>query len=75
MLSSDRCPERARAALEREKALVLRSLKELEFDQAMGKLSATDFDEMGGRLRARAIALMKQLDAGGSGYREASSAS
>ena len=31
---------RARAALEREKALVLRSLKELEFDQAMGKLSA-----------------------------------
>jgi hypothetical protein len=63
--------ERARAALEREKALVLRSIKELEFDRAMGKVSDRDFDEMGGRLRARAIALMKQLDSGGSGYREA----
>jgi zinc-ribbon domain len=60
---------RARAALEREKALVLRSLKELEFDQAMGKLSARDFDEMSGRLRARALSLLKQLDEGGSGYR------
>jgi hypothetical protein len=37
----------------------------------MGKVSTKDFDEMAGRLRARAIALMKQLDAGGSGYREA----
>ncbi len=63
--------ERARAALEREKALVLRSIKELEFDRAMGKVSAKDFDEMAGRLRARAITLMKQLDAGGTGYREA----
>ena len=63
--------ERARAALEREKALVLRSIKELEFDRAMGKLSSRDFDEMGGRLRARAMTLMKQLDAGGAGYREA----
>jgi hypothetical protein len=62
--------DRGRAALEREKALVLRSIKELEFDRAMGKLSAKDFDEMGGRLRARALMLMKQVDAGGSGYRE-----
>jgi hypothetical protein len=61
--------DRARAALEREKALALRSLKELEFDQAMGKLSARDFEEMSGRLRARALSLMKQLDEGGSGYR------
>ena len=37
---------RARAALEREKTLVLRSIKELEFDRAMGKLSPRDFDEM-----------------------------
>ena len=43
---------RTRAALEREKALVLRSIKELEFDFAMGKVSQADFDEMGGRLRA-----------------------
>jgi len=61
--------DRARAALEREKALALRSLKELEFDQAMGKLSARDFEEMSSRLRSRALSLMKQLDEGASGYR------
>ncbi len=60
---------RTRIALEREKALVLRSLKELEFDFAMGKMSKADFDEMGGRLRRRAVGLIRQLDAGG-GYRE-----
>ena len=59
---------RTRIALEREKALVLRSIKELEFDFAMGKIAKADFDEMSGRLRARAMGLMKQLDAGG-GYR------
>ena len=53
---------RTRAAVEREKNLVLRSIKELEFDRAMGKVSDRDFDEMGRRLRARAIRLMKQLD-------------
>src|SRR5256885_1166870 len=31
--------ERTRVALEREKMLALRSIKELEFDRAMGKLS------------------------------------
>jgi len=66
----DRPSERARAALEREKTLVLRSIKELEFDKAMGKVSSKDFDEMAGRLRARAVMLMKQLDEGGSAYRE-----
>lgn len=60
--------ERARAALEREKALVLRSIKELEFDRAMGKVSPKDFDEMAGRLRARALSLMKQIDLGSAGY-------
>jgi hypothetical protein len=68
---SEPLSERARLALEREKMLVLRSIKELEFDRAMGKLSSKDFDEMAARLRARALALMKQLDEGGSGYREA----
>jgi hypothetical protein len=62
--------ERSRAALEREKMLVLRSIKELEFDRAMGKVSPKDFDEMAGRLRSRAIALIRQLDEGGTGYRE-----
>jgi hypothetical protein len=61
---------RTRAALERDKALVLRSIKELEFDRAMGKLSPKDFEEMAGRLRSRAVALMKQLDEGGTPYRD-----
>jgi hypothetical protein len=67
----DRQPlsERARIDLEREKALTLRSIKELEFDRAMGKVSPQDFDEMAGRLRARAMGIMKQLDAGASAYR------
>ena len=60
---------RTRAALEREKTLVLRSIKELEFDRAMGKVSEKDFSEMSARLRARAAGLMRQLDAG-AGYRE-----
>lgn len=62
--------ERGRAALEREKALALRSIKEIEFDRAMGKISPKDFEEMAGKLRARAVALMKQLDDGSGGYRD-----
>jgi hypothetical protein len=58
-----------RAALEREKTLVLRSIKDLEFDFAMKKVAKPDFDEMSTRLRARAIGLMRQLDTSG-GYRE-----
>ena len=60
---------RTRLALDREKSLVLRSIKELEFDFAMGKMSQADFDDMSSRLRQRAVGLMRQLDAGG-GYRE-----
>jgi hypothetical protein len=60
---------RTRAALEREKTLVLRSIKELEFDRAMGKVSEKDFGEMSARLRARATRLMRQIDAG-AGYRQ-----
>jgi hypothetical protein len=60
---------RTRAALEREKMLVLRSIKELEFDRAMRKVSDGDFLDMASRLRARAAGLMRQLDGGG-GYRE-----
>lgn len=61
--------ERTRVALEREKMLTLRAIKELEFDRAMKKLSEEDFNEMGGRLRARASRLIRQLDAAG-GYRD-----
>ena len=55
---------RTRAALEREKALTLRSIKELEFDRAMGKVSDADFAEMAARLRSKAAGLMRRLDAG-----------
>lgn len=60
---------RTRAALEREKMLTLRAIKELEFDRAMGKLSDSDWHEMSGRLRARAARLIRDLDTG-AGYRE-----
>jgi len=68
--SAESLGARARAGLEREKMLVLRSIKELEFDRAMGKVSENDFEDMAARLRARAIALMKQLDDAGGGYRQ-----
>ena len=48
--------------LEREKAMVLRSIKELEFDRAMGKIDDADFAQLGAGLRARAIALMDALE-------------
>jgi hypothetical protein len=55
---------RARASIDREKTLVLRAIKELEFDHAMGKVSDPDFADMGQRLRTRAAGLLRQLDAG-----------
>jgi hypothetical protein len=61
---------RTRAALEREKTIVLRAIKELEFDRAMGKVSDADCAEMVGKLRARAVRLIRQLDAGSAGYHD-----
>jgi hypothetical protein len=55
-------PPHSRDELEREKQLVLRSIKELEFDKAMGKVSDEDFQAIAGRLRARALVLMKDLE-------------
>jgi hypothetical protein len=64
--------ERTRAVLEREKVMALRTIKELEFDRAMGKVSERDYQEMSARLRARAGRILRQLDAGGdSPYRDA----
>jgi hypothetical protein len=63
----DRTPmigDRTRAALEREKMLALRTLKELEFDRSMKKISEEDYTEMATRLRARASRIIQQLDAG-----------
>ena len=67
----DRQPlsERMRGDLEREKALTLRSIKELEFDRAMGKVSPQDFEDMAARLRTRALGIMRQLDDGSHAYR------
>jgi hypothetical protein len=60
---------RTRVALEREKMLALRTIKELEFDRAMGKVSEKDFAEMSARLRARAARILSDLDAR-SGHRD-----
>ncbi len=59
-----------RAALEREKALLLRAIQELEFDRAMGKVSESDWQEMTARLRNRAIRVVGQLDRGSAAYRD-----
>jgi zinc-ribbon domain len=61
---------RTRAALEREKTLVLKAIKELEFDRAMGKVSEADWRDMTSRLRGRALRLIRQLDEGSAAYRE-----
>lgn len=53
---------RSRGELERQKALVLRSIKELEFDKAMGKVSDADFAAISAKLRTRALSLMQDLE-------------
>jgi len=53
---------RARQTLEREKALALRAIKDLEFDHAMGKISDADFADLSAGLRARALTLMQELE-------------
>jgi hypothetical protein len=58
--------QRTRAALEREKLLALRAIKELEFDRAMGKLSESDWQRCQ-PAAGTAARLMRQLDAG-AGY-------
>ncbi len=62
-LDREALDRRTRLALEQEKAMVLRSIKELEFDRAMRKVGDADFAEIDARLRARALALMEQLEA------------
>jgi hypothetical protein len=55
-------PPATRDVLEREKRLVLRSIKELEFDKGMGKVSEEDFASIMAGLRARALTLMRDLE-------------
>ncbi len=60
---------RTRTSLERQKLLILRAIKEFEFDYAMKKVSDADVQEMTTRLRSRAAGIIRQLEAG-DGYRE-----
>jgi hypothetical protein len=55
-------PTGARGELDKEKRTLLKAIKEAEFDQAMGKLSKKDADEMIANYRARAIEVIKELD-------------
>jgi hypothetical protein len=54
--------------LEREKQLVLKAIKEIEFDFQMRKIAEPDYRDMVERYRARAMRLISELDAG-SDYR------
>lgn len=60
---------RRKKELEREKASLLKALKELEFDHEMGKVSDVDFREIGGQYRARAMRVLRQLDEQGADYK------
>ncbi len=53
---------RQREILEQEKTLVLRAIKDLEFDYGMKKVSEGDYADMLERLRGRALLLMQQLE-------------
>jgi cytochrome c-type biogenesis protein CcmH/NrfG len=48
--------------LRAEKDSLLRTLKDLEFDVASGKLSPEDYDAMRSRYEARAMAVLQELD-------------
>lgn len=54
----------SKAELREEKQRVLRAIKELEFDHAMGKLSDADFKLVSDAYRLRAIEVMRALDEG-----------
>ena len=58
-------PLGARGELEREKRVLLKAIKEAEFDLEMGKLSQADAAEMISMYRARAIAVIKELEGRG----------
>src|SRR5262249_27380382 len=61
---------RRRRELEREKAAILKAIKELEFDHNMDKISDADYHEAHQTYRQRAVRIMVQLEAGAAGYRE-----
>ncbi|HET6613003.1 MAG TPA: hypothetical protein VFG83_13490 [Kofleriaceae bacterium] len=61
-----------RSELMSEKRSLLKAVKEMEFERDMGKISDADANHIIGFYRARAIAVMKRLDALGEDDGEAS---
>ena len=61
---------RTTETLLKDKYLALQTIKELEFDKRMGKISETDFQILMGPLRARAVELMRDIERSQGGYRE-----
>jgi hypothetical protein len=61
--TAPRAPSRLRE-LEREKQLVLKAIKEIEFDYQMRKIAEPDYKEMIERYRGRAMRLIGELEAG-----------
>jgi ribosomal protein L40E len=51
-----------RAELEREKKTLLKAIKEIEFDEGMGKIEASEAKAAIDRYRARAIEILKLLE-------------
>ena len=54
--------ERRRDELGREKKLLLKAIKEVEFDQALGKIDDTDAQAAVSRYRGRALAILGVLE-------------
>jgi hypothetical protein len=54
-----------RVELEREKKLLLKAIKEVEFDRDMGKVDPADASAVVARYRARALEIMRLIDADG----------
>lgn len=52
-----------RVALERQKLQILHLIKDLEFDQRTGKLSAADYEHSRAEAEREAIGVLKELDA------------
>jgi hypothetical protein len=50
------------AELRRQRDAIYEALRELEFDQRLGKLSAHDYAELAERYKRQAVTLLKQLD-------------
>ncbi|MGM0575475.1 MAG: hypothetical protein ACQEXJ_07065 [Myxococcota bacterium] len=53
---------RDRIALEDEKVRLLTTIRDLEFEHAMGKLSDEDYAALRGRFEGRAVRVIEQLE-------------